>query len=520
MSAPVHQLDRYAQIGDLAGIVRTLLAKSLVPLTVLLSLEFAILWFSGHPGTLCFGWLSIGSLLVLTVWRHGGVGLPVIPLLAVENLLVYGVPIAVSNPVVMSYGEADLIDAGIEIFVFSAALTAAWRFGMAAFGFSSPRCFALQGFNDEKMVKLSRLGFRLAVAATIYSLLASLQLLSVVLDLLPTGSNSVITAVMSGVIACGFFLSAMMLGRGAMGTWQRACFWVMLWLNAYIAAGGFLLSTTTTLFFSVIIGLFWSTGRVPWRFVTAVALILSFLNLGKFEMRQRHWRIADEEAFVETNFQNMPAAYQEWIAASFDVLVGAENNTYQGFNDTTAFRELGPTKKSGQNVLDRVNNLQNILFVIEAMNRANIAPLDGATYRIIPPLLLPRIIWPDKPRSHEGQVMLNVHFGRQDLNSTFQTYIAWGLQAEAYGNFGPIWGNIALGLVLGLLFAWVEKYVAHKLLLSMEGFLSFVLFLGMANSFEMVSSVLVTSLFQAFIPIIVASRPFVERVVPHRLSPT
>jgi hypothetical protein len=118
-------------------------------------------------------------------------------------------------------------------------------------------------------------------------------------------------------------------------------------------------------------------------------------------------------------------------------------------------------------------------------------------------------LWPDKPRAHEGQVQLNVHFGRQDLKSTFTTYVAWGLLPEAYGNFGSIWGGVILGLSLGLFFAWAEVVTAMKPLLSLEGLITFALFMELTVSFEMVASVLVTALFQSGVIIALACIPFV-----------
>jgi hypothetical protein len=167
--------------------------------------------------------------------------------------------------------------------------------------------------------------------------------------------------------------------------------------------------------------------------------------------------------------------------------------------------------KENQTLLARVNNLQNLLYVIDAETVQKIEPLHGATYSVIPLLLIPRILLTDKPRSHEGQIMLNVHFQRQDLNSTFETYIAWGLLPEAYGNFGPLTGAIVLGVVMGLLFAFLEKWTANKLVVSMEGFIGFTMFLGFANSYEMVASVLVTSIFQALVPVAGAMLPFSRR---------
>eukprot|EP01035_Chromulina_nebulosa_P057659 gene57658-79000_t len=188
-------------------------------------------------------------------------------------------------------------------------------------------------------------------------------------------------------------------------------------------------------------------------------------------MRERYWRTdTGGDGIPQFTLMEMPAAYTEWFAASFEALSPTETPT------SRFSRELENKKKS-QSLGERINNLQNLLFVIDAMDRMKIPPLGGATYSIIPPLLVPRVIWPDKPRTHEGQIMLNVHFGRQDMNSTLRTYIAWGLLPEGYGNFGPIAGAVIIGSCLGFFFAWVETLTARKILLSMEGFLSFTLFL-------------------------------------------
>lgn len=510
MSSKNPTMDRYAEIGVLAESARRLINRALLPAIVILGVETMVLMFMGHPAAKAFGLISAGSLLVLSVWASAGEGLPIIPMLGFQTLVIYALPIVNNNETVINYSEDYLNQSGAEVLIFCAAMAGMWKMGMQAFSPSSPLCYALQGFDEEKMTKISRLGTGLMISASIFELLQSLNLVDFILNMLPTGSASIVNVLLGAVSACGFFLTSMLVGKGVASATTRLLFWVLLALHCFISASGFLLSSTITVIFSVLIGLFWGGGRVPWKFVVVVFSIISFLNLGKFTMRETYWSMNGGDASVTFRLVEMPAIYMEWAEASFDAIQAS--NAPKNWDTLSQ----GKKPKTGQGVFERINNLQNLLFVIDAEDAGHIKPLGGETYAMIPSLLVPRILWPDKPRTHEGQVLLNVHFGRQDRNATIQTYIAWGLLPEAYGNFGPVVGAVLVGGALGLIFAWVERYTARKVLLSMEGFLSFTLFLGMSNSFEMVSTVLVTSIFQAFVPIILASRPFTEQMVPKR----
>ncbi len=504
-------MDRFTEVRDLGASMRRLLARALGPLGVILTVIVAITWYRGLPGTGALAMISVGTMVVLFVWRDKGLAIPLVPMLAVQHLIAYGLPIVVGHDVVAQYPEAYIERAGLEVLVFSVVLAVAWRVAMGIMKPSSHTCYAVQGIEKEGMKKLETLGFNLVMAASAFQLLLSLDLLGQILSLLPTGSDSLINVLISALNTCGFFLAGLMLGKGEMSATKKVFFWTLLAGNCFISASGFLLSSAATFVFSVLIGLIWGSGRIPWRYIVIVLATLSFLSAGKYTMRTRYWNM-DENSDPVPQFTlgQMPARYLEWIEASLDSFSS---------NSDQPPGSVGTDKSAstkGDSLLKRVNNLQNLLFVIEAMDAGQAPPLYGATYALIPPLLVPRILWPDKPRSHEGQVLLNVHFGRQDLGSTFQTYVAWGLLPEAYGNFGPIGGAIFLGIVLGIFCAWVENLVANKLVFSLEGFLAFTVFLGMMNSFEMVASVLVTSVFQAVIPVIIASMPFVERMAGRR----
>ncbi|MBS0662248.1 MAG: hypothetical protein JSR48_03230 [Verrucomicrobia bacterium] len=500
-------IDRYALIGDFAQSVRWFIQRMMLPLSVLLVGITGLLFISGSRGAAAFALISAGTLAVLWTWRSFGIGLPIVPLIAVQHLIVYGLPIVVNHEVMAAYPGDFVTRAGLEVLIFSVALAAGWRFCLGLFQPALPVSYALHGFRQQQGERIKRLGFTLIFIATAYSVAQGTPAFEAFYAALPAGSFSVLQSIASAASVCGFFLVSLFVSARALPPVLSVLFWVLLALDSLIMASGFLLSASTAMLSSVMIGLFWSRGRMPWRYLIVVGLVLGFLNLGKITMRERHWT-EDGENTTPVSLAELPGRYSEWIAASYAAVSPAPVRN--------SIRDEQADDPKPQGLLDRINNLQNLLFVIDAMDTGHIKPMHGETYLLIPPLLVPRIFWPEKPRTHEGQVRLNVHFGRQDLESTLQTYIAWGLLPEADGNFGEKYGGIFLGLVLGLMCAWLENYTVHKLLLSLEGFVAFTILLGMANSFEMVASVLVTTIFQSVILLVVVGALFVERVQVRR----
>jgi hypothetical protein len=501
---PPQPLDRYTTMGDMTGNVRRMLKRALLPIAVVLTSSILYLSYSGSAGTLSFGLMSAGVLIALTVWANSAIGVPLLPMIAVQQFVVCGLPILTGHEVVTAYPREFVTRAGLEVLIFSCSLAASWRMGMQLFTPGTPLAYALLGVDREGIAGLSRLGFGLVVTSTAFLVLQSLGFTGFLFQLLPAGSNSILVAIIAATSACGFFLLSMIVGSGEMSATSRTAFWVLMAANCLISASSLLLSTATIVLGAVVIGLFWSTGRLPWRFIILMAVTFSFFNTGKYAMRERYWHQDEDEAPLTSGLLDLPRFYFEWIQCGLDSFAAVPDET------------RGPTKAragkhSEQGLFERLNNLQNILFVMDSVELDHVAPLDGATYTIIPPLLIPRIFWPDKPRTHEGQVLLNVHFARQVLDQTFATYVAWGLLAEAYGNFGAVKGVLLLGLFMGMIFAWAENFTTRKPLLSTEGFVAFAIFLGLANSFEMVASVMITSIFQSLVPIVVACLPFVRQ---------
>ena len=235
---------------------------------------------------------------------------------------------------------------------------------------------------------------------------------------------------------------------------------------------------------------------MPIKSIAIVLAGIGFLNEGKFEMRARYW----EKGYVSTGISGLPTLYADWVSASFDSVFGREDSR----------------RVEGQKFLNRIDNLQNLLFAVECLEVRNMETIGGQGYALVPKLLIPRILWPNKPRTHEGQDLLNIHFQRQSYEQSRTTFYAWGLLAEAIGNFGMWFGPAVLGIMLGLVSGAIESWSIKKSLLSLEGFAASMLFVFAIISFEMNLSILVTSLAQSLFVLLVCGaiiRDFANRFV-------
>ena len=208
----------------------------------------------------------------------------------------------------------------------------------------------------------------------------------------------------------------------------------------------------------------------------ALVVLLAFLHPGKAAMRDKYWgstlpRPSPPELFVE------------WIGTSYDAAFTPQ------------------ISKESQGLDKRLANLAMLIFVRVQQERG-IPQLDGATYSIIPQVITPRFLSPEKIRSQEGQVQLNLHYGRQrSREETEHTYIAWNMLSESVGNFGPWFGPLSIGIGFGIATRMVELLGWGQDLLSKPGLESLVLGVLLIGSYEMVASTLSAAMVQAFLMI-------------------
>lgn len=445
------------------------------------------------------GWayvlIALTSLVPLVVWtRQPRKGLPMLPLFVLQQAAVFLMPIYMGNKSLSAYSPQVILTAAFSVGVFFLLLPLGWIWGRRQTT-SRPSLWDFDPFGA-----VGRGDILIRFALMFLAINISFEFLSKLgfMGWITAGVRPILTAILLLLSAFGAFLGAFVVTFRGKDKGGAGPYWVAFYVLFFLTSSGLLLSGVTLIVVSTAMGMALGSGRVPWVFVLLMGGILGFLNLGKFDMRERYggeYVSYGGESVSNTGLAALPAFYAEWSQCSIDNLLT---------RTATGEDSLVPLQKKGQSLLERMDNFQNMVFVVNAQQVMNIEGLHGATYTMIPQLLIPRVFWPGKPRTHEGQVRLNLHYGRQgSVLDTMTTYVAWGFLPEAVGNFGAIGGALFLGLVLGFLMGMLESWSARKRLFSLEGLLVIGLLLQLLISFEMVASVFVTSTFQMLVVLFV-----------------
>ena len=327
-------LDRHTEIGGLSLRVRDAIKRLLVPLTVALVLEMCFLWLTGRTGAAAFTLIAVGAWISLVVWCSGAIGLPLLPVLAVQSLVIYGAPIMAGHSVIDSYPPSFLVGAGEEVLIFNVAMAVAWWVGMQLFHPSPPISYALREVNKAGAKGWGRLGFGMIIGSTLFETMQSLNLTDSLTRILPLGSSSILAALVAVVSASGFFLVSMTVGSPDASTVAKTLFWVLLVVNGMLAASEFLLYSVAANLVTVAIGFFWGSGRLPWKYLILSMLFLSFLNMGKTTMRERYWS-TDYGAAPPATLGKLPSLYAEWIQVSYNAIIQNETNQKLGRDEKT-----------------------------------------------------------------------------------------------------------------------------------------------------------------------------------------
>lgn len=310
---------------------------------------------------------------------------------------------------------------------------------------------------------------------------------------LDPGLYAIARAVALAFEALGSFVLSYRMGAGRLSWAMKVSFVVSVVLLFIATLPGLLLVNAMSIFAVVILGYTLASTRFPWRSAAVTLLLFAFLHGGKAEMRVRHWTESD---LAPVRPWEYPAFIGEWLDTSWEQLFHAN-----------------PQEEERQTLLQRASLMQLLLYVQHA-TPSDVPYLYGATYAVIPGLFVPRIFYPDKPRSHEGTYLLNIHYGFQTREDTETTTIGFGLLNESYANFGLL-GVGMLAVITGLVYGWVTRMARGVPVLSYRALFA-ILVTSYSFQSEFSASVYMAALFQSTVALTGFALVFME---PRRVDP-
>lgn len=380
--------------------------------------------------------VAVPVLIPAFMWvGYGAFGIPALPVVAVLFYLYYALPLLGGNTLTI-YKPSEIVWAALSVGYFlTAASVAAWPFLSAARRKSNSMpgkqtqrpAQAIKSKSFANIVSTREL-YRLIFIGLVCGLIFNLAAAAGKLGFLGTFSGVVRACVFPlAYVAC--YLTGFARGAGAL-TGPR---WVL-------AFGGFLATTTlsmSSLFLvggamniaAIMLGYVLGARRIPWVGIGLAFVILSVLNAGKGAVRESYWAL-DSQTVQNASLLGLPGMLTDWLVDGFSAI-----------GSSTPVR--GPT------LLERTSLLHMVLAVQQATPMV-IPFLNGATYAMLPPMLVPRFLEPDKIESQAVLNLLSVRYGRETEESTSHTTIGWGMVAEAYANYGNL-AVVAVGLVFGAL---------------------------------------------------------------------
>src|SRR5580692_261723 len=449
--------------------------------------------------------ITIPVLVAPFLWVNSGAfGIPVLPVISALSYFYYAVPLLSGNTLEV-YRPEDLVWAALSVGLFlSAASLAAWPLLGDGRGRNKPpptirapgktRLIGTRSVNNfATNDELYRLIFIGLAAGILYYL----ALTSGAANYLGTAIGVVRSvAVTLASLAC--YLIGFARGSGLL-TGQRwlAALAGFLLVTALSMSGLFLVGGAVNIA-AALLGYVLAAKRIPWIMLGVVFVVLSILNAGKNSMRNEYWA-RDNQSLKNASVAQVPGMMLSWYAAG----IGG-----------TVSKALGSRPPENSSLLERTSLLHMVLAVQEAT--PSIIPyLEGGTYALLPSMLVPRFLQPDKTESQAGLNLLSVRYGRQRAEDTYKTTLGWGMVAEAYANYGNP-AVIVVGALFGALCGMLMRLSATAAPLSLAMLMAIASTLALCNLELDVSSLVVSMLQTAGGILLFAALP---RVVKRRSAP-
>jgi hypothetical protein len=409
--------------------------------------------------------MAIAALFPAWLWcSRRAFGIPIFPVFAATFIGTYALPLVSGHPIVMTYSEGALVEAALYVIGFLVVSTAVWRRGVRTLIVPTRNVRVLTG-------RRANIFFAIALAASVlFNMAVNGGWLFI-----SFGVYAMLRSVVLSLSALGMFVLAYRWGARQLGRKLTVIFWIL--------AAGVIVTSLPRLYLVeslislVLINVAYSIARrkILWVLIVISGLLLITLQAGKSAMRDRYWAVGDVMRLQPLEY---PAFFADW------------------FDNAAAARSTGLSApvEAHSSLAERASLLHILLRVLD-MSPERVPYLHGSTYAILPQLLVPRVLAPNKIASHEGTYILNIEYGLQTREGTATTTIGWGLLNESIANFGWL-GCLMLACLIGAFYAWVARFSMHVPILSFRGLFALVV-LSFAVQTEYTAGVYVSGLAQA-----------------------
>jgi hypothetical protein len=385
----------------------------------------------------------------------------------VISWLYYALPILRDQQAQLIYTPEEVLLYAATVAAYLTAATIAWRLILPSSGRRSTSDVS-ELVATAEMAPIVFFGFGSGMLYHLFLFAGSLNFLGPAFGLV---RSVMLTCT---VISC--YMLGYARGRGVLRgpTWALAV--VAIMANVLVAWTSLFLVGGITYLLAATGGYAITTKRVPWKSLLGIFLVLMVLQSGKAAMRKKYWA-AHSNQVVGDALTDVPGFLTTWVGAGLTTLA-------TGNEDLAVF--------------DRASLYQQLLTV-QRLAPESVSFLNGKTYALLPSLLVPRFLAPDKMASQSGMNLLNVHFGFQTRGETQSTAIGWGLISEAYANYGFL-AVIGIGLLTGMIAGLFSRWSCGTTPISLGAFLGIVAMMTMID-LESDLSYLLINLWQACVSV-------------------
>ncbi|HVH81012.1 MAG TPA: hypothetical protein VM782_16565 [Stellaceae bacterium] len=408
----------------------------------------------------------VPAILSLYLWlRAGAVGIPTLPIVAALSIVYYAAPELRGD---LQTNDTDrILAAALAVGAFLSSAAAIYQLFLIA---SARRATRIHEPRSDQRTIVELTFLCLGGGGVFY-----ISMFTGLFDDVGTYFG-IVRAVGLTFASIGCYLAGAARAQGLLrgGSWALALTGVAV--NGAGSMAGLLMVGAVAAVLAVILGYVIVKRRIPWITLALAFALVSVLQAGKSEIRERYWN-PDQVA----SYSQLPTIIGDWIVSGVEVVWSGTQRI---------------------DVLERASLLWTVIRVQELTPEA-VPYLDGESYMLLPAYLVPRFIDPDKPKSQAGLNLLAVRYGLQTEEDTERTTIAFGLVAEAYANFGS-WGLLAIGGIFGAICGIITWFSTGVSLISVRMFIAIAAMTVLLDVEADLAYMLVT-IFQAVAGVLIAA---------------